>query len=255
MLVILNLKLKDKVALVTGGKSGIGKAAATILSDECCIVYVNDIVDPRECVKQINENGGNAVGVKADVSDFDAVKNMVDNIVEEHGRIDILVNNAGIRHPVPFEELTPAEWAKVINIDLDGVYNCCKAVFSHMRKQQFGRIVNISSINAYRGGGLLSTSGYSAAKAGVLGLTKGLAREGAESNITVNSICPGWIDTPMTNTGISQERIDAVIDSVPLGRAGKPEDIANAITFMVSDMGSYITGEVLHVNGGLYMTL
>lgn len=225
------------------------------LAEANCTVVVNDISDPQETVQEIENKGGEATGVKADVSDFEEVKNMITNIMKKYGKIDILVNNAGIRHPIPFDDLSPEEWDRVIKNDLNSVYNCSKSIFPIMKKNNFGKIINISSINAYRGGGLLSTSGYSAAKAGVLGLTKGLAREGAEFNINVNSICPGWIDTDMTNVGIEQEKIENVIDQIPLHRAGKPEDIANAIVFLSSEMGSYITGEVLHVNGGLYMTL
>ncbi|MFX1485892.1 MAG: SDR family NAD(P)-dependent oxidoreductase [Promethearchaeota archaeon] len=243
------MDLKDKVALVTGGSGGIGRAACLALSREGSHIAVNFNEHRKraeEVVEEIQSAEGRAICVKADVSKNTEVNQMTKVIMEEFGHIDVLINNAGVLINQPsILDISDADWNRTIDVNLKGTFNCSKSVVPHMIKQRSGRIVNVSSIAGKMGG----TVGvhYSASKAGVIGLTMALARELAPYSITVNAVAPGVVDTELLPLGF-KKRAKA---SIPLGRIASPEDVADAILFLIRN--GYITGEVVNVNGGRYM--
>lgn len=245
--------LQGKVALVTGASRGIGRAIALELARQGAKVAVNyagSEAKANEVVEEIKNMGGEAFAIQADVSNAKAVDQMVKAVLERFERIDILVNNAGITRDNLLMRMKEEEWDDVMNINLKGVFNCTKAVTRPMMKQRYGRIVNIASIVGVSGNP--GQANYVAAKAGVIGLTKTAARELASRNITVNAVAPGFITTDMTDR-LSEELKAEMLKQIPLARFGEPEDVAKVVSFLVSDAASYMTGQTLHVDGGMVM--
>ncbi|OXB94477.1 3-oxoacyl-[acyl-carrier-protein] reductase [Parageobacillus galactosidasius] len=245
--------LQGKVALVTGASRGIGRAIALELARQGAKVAVNyagNEAKANEVVEEIKNMGGEAFAIQADVSNAKAVDQMVKAVLERFERIDILVNNAGITRDNLLMRMKEEEWDDVMNINLKGVFNCTKAVTRPMMKQRYGRIVNIASIVGVSGNP--GQANYVAAKAGVIGLTKTAARELASRNITVNAVAPGFITTDMTDR-LSEELKAEMLKQIPLARFGEPEDVAKVVSFLVSDAASYMTGQTLHVDGGMVM--
>ncbi|MBI5787641.1 MAG: 3-oxoacyl-[acyl-carrier-protein] reductase [Candidatus Schekmanbacteria bacterium] len=239
---------KDRVALVTGGSRGIGKSIAQQLVQGGAQVFIfaRDLAKAQETASQL----GNVTPMQADVADFDQVEAQIKQIIAQTGKLDYLINNAGITRDNLLMRMDKADWDAVINTNLGGAFNCTKAVTRQMSKQRFGRIVNITSIIGAMGNA--GQANYSAAKAGLMGLTKSAARELASRNITVNAVAPGFIETDMT--AVLPENIkSAMLQQIPLGRFGQPEDVAQLTCFLLSDTAGYITGQVFHVNGGLLM--
>ena len=245
--------LDGKTALVTGGSRGIGRAIALELARAgafTCINYVRDEAAARETLKLMEGQGGAGRLLKCDVADFDTVQDAVKGIAEERGRIDILVNNAGVTLNGLFVRTKPEAWNRIMDVNLTGAFNCCRAAARYMMKQKWGRIVNMTSVVALSGNA--GQVCYSASKAGIVGLTKSLAKELGSRNICVNAVAPGFIETDMTGSMEEKSRGEA-LDQIPLGRAGIPDDVAGVVGFLVSEKADYITGQVIHVNGGLYM--
>ena len=247
------MNLINKVAIVTGAGRGIGKAIAIALAREGASVIVSDI-DIRtaeEVAQEINSLNQHALAVQVDVSDSKKVSRMVQLAIKEFRKVDILVNNAAIIKRGSIENLEEDDWDRVIDVNLKGTFNCMKAVVGIMKKQRYGKIVNISSI-AGKIGDLASAPCYGASKAGMTCLAKSLARELASYGINANVVAPHAIETDMSKEW-SEEKRESIIADIPLGRLGEPEDIAEAVVFLVSDKAKFITGEVLDVNGGCLM--
>lgn len=244
--------LEEKTAIVTGASRGIGKAIAVALAREGATVVINDLSQEaaEAAAAEIRANNGRAIAVAADVADSAQVETMVTRVMEECGRIDILVNNAGITRDTLLLRMKEEDWDAVLNVNLKGVFNCTKAVSRFMIKQRSGVIVNIASVVAVMGN--IGQANYAAAKAGILGFTKAVARELASRGIRVNAVAPGYIQTDMTEK-IPEEIKAKLIESIPLGFIGQPEDVAEAVLFLVSPAARYITGQTLHVNGGMVM--
>jgi len=244
------MKLKDKVAIVTGAGRGIGKEIALTLAREgASVAVLGKSETVNETVKEITKMKGKAMVVIADVSNSKQVQQAVKSVVEKFGRIDILVNNAGIFRSSPLSQMNEKEWDEMMAVDLKGVFNCTRAVLPTMMKQKYGKIVNISSI-AGTALGFPGSTHYSAAKAGIIGFSEALAMEVVQHGITVNSIAPGMINTDMLRQALGESTEDFA-KQVPMGRLGKPKDIADVVLFLVSDEASYITGQVITVDGGL----
>jgi len=246
------LKLTGKVALVTGAAQGIGRAIALLLARNGADIVVSDInlEKAEETAKEIRAIGPKAMAVKVDVSNLGDVERMVEGILEKLAKIDILVNNAGITRDKLVLRMTEEDWDAVLGVNLKGTFNCTKAVIRHMAKQRSGKIVNIASVVGEMGNA--GQANYSASKAGVIGLTKTIAREYAQRGINVNAIAPGYIETPMTDA-LPEKVKEELKRMIPLERLGRPKDVAEAVLFLVSQSSSYITGQVLNVNGGIYM--
>lgn len=243
----------SKVALVTGAARGIGRAIAIKLAGNGYDVIVNyngSIEKANETVEECKKLGSNSKAYKCDVSDYNAVEQMVKDIIAEYGKIDCLVNNAGITKDTLLLRMTEEDFDKVIDINLKGAFNCLKHVSKYMIKARSGKIISLSSVVGVSGNA--GQVNYSASKAGIIGMTKSAAKELAARGITVNAIAPGYIETDMTNV-LSDDVKDGIKKSIPLSRLGQPEDIANAVKFLASDDASYITGQVLHVCGGMLM--
>lgn len=245
-------RLKDQVALVTGASRGIGKAIALALAAEGASVVVNYTSSQdaaQALVETIVKAGGKALAIKADVAQHEQVEALVKETLAQLGRIDILVNNAGITRDTLLLRMKLEDWQAVINLNLTGVFLCTQAVSKSMLKQRSGKIINIASVAGQMGNP--GQANYSAAKAGVIGLTKTLAKEFASRGITVNAVAPGFIETDMTE-GLKAEEILKII---PLGRYGKPEEIAGMVAFLASDpAANYITGQIFNVDGGMVMS-
>ncbi len=244
------MKLKDKVALVTGASRGLGKAIALQLAAEGARVTVNYMKNAdkaEEVVKEIISRGGNAAAIRADITSLPEVEKMVDSLYEQFGRIDILVNNAGVTKDELLLSMTPEDWGIVIKTNLGGLFNCTKAVAKYMMVQKSGRIINISSVAGERGG--RGQSNYAASKGGINAFTRSVAMELAPKKITVNAVAPGVVETEMSSTVIRRAK-DIILDAVALKRLGQPEEIAKVVAFLASDDSSYITGEVIRVDGG-----
>lgn len=245
--------LDGKVALVTGASRGIGKSVALALAQagaKVVINYAGNTAAADEVQQAIAQNGGQAILAKADVSEAEAVEAMVGKIIDTLGRIDILVNNAGITRDALLMRMKEADWDAVINTNLKGIFNCTKSVSRIMMKQKNGHIVNMSSVVGLMGNA--GQSNYAAAKAGVVGFTKAVARELAPRGITVNAIAPGFITTDMTAV-LSDHIKEDLAKKIPLGRLGDPQDVAQAVLFLVSGSADYITGQTLNVDGGMLM--
>lgn len=244
--------LAGKVAIVTGAAQGIGRAIAETLARHGADIVVADM-DPgraEETAAAVTQLGRRALPVKVNVANWDEVKSMADQVVKEWGKVDILVNNAGITRDGLLLRMREEDWNLVLQVNLTGTFYCTKAVLMPMTKQRYGRIVNIASIVGVMGN--VGQANYAASKGAVIGFTKTAAREYASRNVTVNAVAPGFIDTSMTQ-GLSADVKDTLQKQIPLGRLGQPVDIAEAVRFLVSDEAGYITGQVLHVNGGMLM--
>ena len=247
------MTLVGKVALVTGGSRGIGRAIALKLAEngaDVAINYAGNTAAAEEVKAAIEQMGRKALLIQCSVADTDGVQAMVNQVVKELGRLDILVNNAGITRDGLLMRMKEADWDDVMNTNLKGVYNCSKAVMRTMMKQKSGRIVNMASVVGEMGNA--GQANYAAAKAGVIGFTKSLAKEVASRGITVNAVAPGFIATDMTRV-LSDDQKAEMARTIPLGRAGQPEDVANAVLFLASEGAAYITGQVLNVDGGMVM--
>jgi 3-oxoacyl-[acyl-carrier protein] reductase len=246
------LKLTGKVAIVTGAAQGIGRSIAMLLARNGADIVVSDInlEKAEETAKEIESIGSKAMAVKVNVANLKDVEQMVEAILEKFGKIDILVNNAGIARDKLILRMTEEDWDAVLDVNLKGTFNCTKVVVRHMAKQRSGKIVSIASVVGEMGNA--GQANYSASKAGVIGLTKTIAREFAQRGINVNAVAPGYIETPMTE--ILPEKVKEELKSlIPMERLGKPEDVAEAVLFLVFEESNYITGQVLNVNGGIYM--
>lgn len=247
------MTLAGKVALVTGGSRGIGRAIALTLAEhgaDVAINYAGNTAAAEEVKGAIESMGRKAILVQGSVADTDGVQTIVNQVVKELGRLDILINNAGITRDGLLMRMKEADWDAVLETNLKGVYNCSKAVMRTMMKQKSGRIVNMASVVGEMGNA--GQANYAAAKAGVIGFTKSLAKEVASRGITVNAVAPGFIATDMTSV-LTDEQKTEMARTIPLGRAGQPQDVANAVLFLVSEEAAYITGQVLNVDGGMVM--
>lgn len=246
------MSLDGKVAIVTGSAQGIGRAIAETLARHGADVVIADL-DPgrsQEAAAAIAKLGRKALNVKVNVADWNDVKSMTDHVLKEWGKIDILVNNAGITRDGILLRMKEEDWNLVLQVNLHGTFHCTKAALQSMTKQRYGRIVNIASIVGAMGNA--GQANYAASKAAVIGFTKTVAREYASRMVTVNAVAPGFIDTAMTQ-GLSADVKETLQKQIPLGRLGQPSDVAEAVRFLVSDEAGYITGHVLHVNGGMLM--
>ncbi|MEM6500206.1 MAG: 3-oxoacyl-[acyl-carrier-protein] reductase [Cyanobacteria bacterium P01_C01_bin.89] len=243
--------MADQVAVITGGSRGIGRAAALALGAEGAKVVVNYASSSGaadEVVKLIGEAGGEGIAVKGDMAQQDDVDNLLKSAMDKWGRVDVWVNNAGITRDTLLLRMKPADWQAVIDLNLTGVFMCTKAVSKVMMKQRSGRIINIASVSGQMGNP--GQANYSAAKAGVIGFTKTVAKELASRGVTANAIAPGFIATDMT----ADLKSDEILKFIPLGRYGKPEEIAGAIRFLAADpAAAYITGQTINVDGGMVM--
>ncbi len=243
--------LENKIAVVTGAGRGIGRGIALALAREGAMVVVNyngSKDRAEEVVRTIEEAGGKATAVQCNISDFEAAKEFFANVVKEYGKIDILVNNAGITKDNLMMKMSEEEFQSVIQTNLAGTFHGVKFVTRPMMKQRQGRIINIASVSGVIGN--MGQANYSASKAGVIGLTKAAAKELASRNITVNAVAPGFVATEMTDV-LSDSVKEAAVATIPLGRFGEVEDIAEAVVFLASDKAKYITGQVICVDGGI----
>lgn len=245
--------LENKVALVTGGSRGIGRAIALEFASRGAAVVVNYNSSPESAeavVKQIQASGGKAAAYQADVSDFKQAEALVKFTVDTFGDLSILINNAGITRDQLIMMMPESDWDAVINTNLKSTFNCSKAAVKHMMRKRTGRIINMASVAGQMGNA--GQTNYSASKGGQIAFTKALAREVAARNITVNALAPGFVDTEILDA-MTPEILEAALKMVPLGRKGKPEEIAYAAAFLASDEAAYITGQVLGVDGGMAM--
>jgi len=277
--------LEGKVALVTGGSRGIGQAIALRLAEEGADVAINyqatreqaeklskvidqmgmadefdklsamiDLMETKEHAKEVSElidsMGKHSIICQANVNDFEQVNRMRDEVVKQFGKIDILVNNAGIVRDKSFVKMTPQMWSEVLSVNLDGAFYCTKVVIEGMLERKYGRIVNISSVIGRMGS--RGQANYAASKAGLIALSQTLAKEFAGKGITVNAVAPGFIETDMLRS-VPKEIMDTILAQIPLGRLGKPSEVAGAVAYLVSEDGDYITGQVIDINGGLYI--
>lgn len=251
--VVMSSKLSGKVAFVTGASRGIGRAIALRLAQDGAKValnFANNSTKAEEVKAEIESLGGEAILVQGDIAKFEVVTELIKKVVDTWGRLDILINNAGITRDNLLLKMSEEDFDKVISTNLKGVFNCTKAVTKLMMKQRSGRIINMSSVVGLKGN--ISQANYAAAKAGIIGFTKSAARELASRGVTVNAVAPGFINTDMT-AALSEKIKEVMLQEIPAGRMGTPEDVANAVAFLVSDEAAYITGQVLSVDGGMVM--
>lgn len=245
--------LTGKTAIITGGSRGIGRAIALVFAQEganVAIVYAGNTAAAEATSKAIGEIGVQVMAIQCDITDGAAVDGMIAAVKERFGSIDILVNNAGITRDGLLMRMKEADWQAVINTNLTGAFHCTKAVAKPMMKQRGGAIINISSVVGVTGNA--GQANYAAAKAGIIGFTKAMAKELASRNIRINAVAPGYINTDMTADLPEGTKAD-MVKSIPLGRMAQPEEVAKAVLFLASDCASYVTGQVLHVDGGMVM--
>jgi len=244
------MSLKGHTALITGAGRGIGKNTALKLADCGANIALVDMIPEIEDVRlQVESMGIKCHSYNADVTDLNAIEKMVGKVVTELGSIQILVNNAGITKDNLFMRMKQEEWSRVIDVNLNGIFNVTKAVIRSMVKQRSGKIINISSVVGFSGNS--GQVNYSSTKSALVGFTKSLAREVGTRGVTVNAVAPGFINTTMTKT-LNEDQKEVILRQIPLGRMGSAEDISNAVAFLASEEASYITGSVIHVNGGMY---
>jgi len=246
------MSLQGRVAIITGAAQGIGRAIAEALAHAGADIAVADLDTGRsaDTVAAVEKIGRKALNIKVNVADANETKAMAEHVIKTWGKIDILVNNAGITRDALLLRMREEDWNLVLQVNLNGTFNCTKAVLQPMTKQRYGRIVNIASIVGAMGN--VGQANYAASKAAVIGFTKTVAREYASRSVTVNAVAPGFIVTAMTQ-GLPTEVKEALQKQIPLGRLGTPADIAAAVQFLVSDEAGYVTGQVLHINGGMLM--
>ena len=247
------MKLKGRTALVTGASRGIGRAIALALAEEgadVAVNYVSSETAARDMAEHIQKTGRRALLAQADVADYPDTFRMAQEVLREFGRLDILVNNAGINSDKTFTKMDHASWRKVLGTNLDGVFNCTKVFIDQMLKQNYGRVVNITSVIGQIGN--FGQANYAASKAGVAAFTKSLAKELAGKGVTVNAVAPGFIETEMVDS-IPEKVRARLLDQIPLRRFGSAQEVARAVTYLVSADGDYITGAELSINGGLLM--
>ena len=245
------MNVSGQTALVTGGSRGIGRAIALKLAEcgaDIVVNYSGNEAAANETVNMCKEAGVNAAAVKADVSDYKQCEEMFENVIKEFGKIDILVNNAGVTKDKLMMVMSEEDFNTVVDINLKGTFNCMKLASKHMIKKKYGRIINLSSVVGIRGNA--GQVNYSASKAGIIGMTKSAAKELASRNITVNAVAPGMIDTDMTSV-LSDKVKEVMLNGIPAKRVGNTEDVANAVAFFASTEASYVTGQVLCVDGGM----
>ena len=246
------MSLEGKVAIVTGAAQGIGRAIAETFARVGANVAIADMDLGRaqETAHAVGKMGRRALEVKVNVADWNDVKDMTDRVLKEWGKIDILVNNAGITRDGLLLRMKEEDWNLVLQVNLNGTFHCTKAVMQTMTKQRHGRIINVASIVGAIGNA--GQANYAASKAAVIGFTRTVAREYASRMVTVNAVAPGFIDTAMTQ-GLSAEVKETLQKQIPLGRLGRPSDVAETVRFLASDEAGYITGQVIHINGGMFM--
>jgi 3-oxoacyl-[acyl-carrier protein] reductase len=246
----VKIDLKDKVALVTGGSRGIGKAIGTRLAGAGAKVALADVVDAAQIQASADEIGGGAIAVSANVTDPESCGAAISQVEDALGPIDILVNNAGITRDGLLIRMADADWSAVLDVNLKGVFNMTKAVARGMMKRRAGRVVNIASVVGITGNA--GQANYAASKAGVIGFTKTVAKELASRGVLVNAVAPGFIDTDMTKA-LPESAREVLLKLIPLARLGSPDDVASAVLFLSSDLAGYITGQVVVVDGGMVM--
>jgi len=246
------MSFEGKISLVTGAGQGIGRSIAITLAANGSTVFINDINEEiaEGTYSYIKNKGYKCHKVIFDVSDFNSVQKMFDFIYSKEARLDILVNNAGILRDITLQKMSETDWDEVISINLKSVFNCSKTALAKMIENNYGRVINISSVIALRGN--FGQTNYAASKAGIIGFSKSLAYETAKKGITVNVVAPGVIETDMLKT-IPESIMEKILSNIPMGHLGKPEDIANMVLFLASDEAGYITGQVFNVNGGFLM--
>lgn len=244
--------LSGKTAVISGGASprGIGMAAARLMAMEGARVAILDL-DESQSVEAAQSLGDGHIGIACNVADAEACKAAASRVIDEFGHIDILCNNAGITQPVKTLEIGAADWERILDVNLRGVLHLSQAVIPHMRERRSGSVICMSSVSAQRGGGIFGGPHYSAAKAGVLGLAKAMAREFGPDGVRVNCITPGLIQTDITGGKLTEEMRTEILKGIPLNRLGDADDVAGAYLFLASDYSSYITGAVIDVNGGM----
>lgn len=245
--------LDGKTATVTGGSRGIGRTISLNLAEQGAFVYVNYVSNPDaagETISLIEKNGGKGAVIQFDVSDFNQTQAAFKEIIAEAGSLDVLVNNAGITRDGLTARMKESDWDEVLDTNLKGAFSCAKAAIKPMMKKRWGRIINISSVVGVSGNA--GQANYASAKAGMIGLTKSLAREFASRSITVNCVAPGYIVTEMTEA-LSEDVKIKMLGEIPMGTLGSADDVAGAVLFLASDAAGYITGQTIHVNGGMYM--
>lgn len=249
-------EFKDQVVIVTGSGSpkGIGRTIATTFAGQGAKVVVADMNEEgiKDTVNAITEKGGEAIGIIVNVTEKESVENMVKVTMGKWGRIDVLVNNAGISQKVTVEDMTLEDMRRIFEVNVYGLIMCTQAVMKPMLQAKYGRIVNLSSVSGKRGGGVFGGAHYSASKAAVLAFSKNLSREICMKGITINSVCPGLINTEIWKS-LPKDQADKIIDGIPMGRPGETEEVAATILFLASKEASYITGEEIDINGGSHM--
>ena len=248
------MDFSSRVVVVTGGGQGIGRAICLGFAQANATVIIIDVnSEAATAVRdEIKSRGAEATFYHADVSDPAKITSVFDDIVKKYAKIDILINSAAVIGTKAFIESSEEDWNRIISVNLTGVFNTCRAAFPVMVNQRYGKIINIASIAGKRGGGIFGNTLYATSKAGVIGLTKGLAREGGPYGINVNAICPGPTNTSFI-AGFTGEKMEKMRDSIPLKRFGEPEDVANLALFLASDMARHITGEISDVDGGIML--